>query len=342
MKTALLLIALALASFALELSVEGNVEGVFDNREFPSLAGSSQTFYGIRPTLTMGLKIDEMSSLHFGVNHFFQFGQESGHGIVYPLMSYEFAYEPHFFVFGIAPRRDFVSIATFFISDGYDYQHQIFNGTYYQFSPSDRWKLALWLDWTGMRSTTQKEAFLLGAQAKYQGDKGLFIATDFMYNHTANKEGTTGDVQDYNGWTIDAGWQKKSGFKHIQLLNFGVTPSLRFSRDRSISKAYNTTIGLEEHAKILFRRFGFAYQHYNDLGGSPIRATLPSGESRYLEDMFDRIDVFFFPLGKVDTPVKISAMFSAIIADGELNHREKLMVTVPFSHVFKKSSNAKE
>ena len=342
MKAALLLFIFTLSTFALELSVEGNIEGIFDNREFPSLDGASETYYGIRPTLTLSLKIDEMSSLHFGVNHFFQFGQESGKGIVYPLMSYEFRYQPHYFVFGATPRRDIITISTFFISDGYDYNNPIFNGTLYQFSPTENWHLGLWLDWVGMRSPTQKEEFLLGGQGAYFGDRGLFITTDFMYNHAANKLGTTGDVQDYAGWTIDAGWQKKTGFKHIQLLSFGITPSLRFARNRSISKTYTTNIGLEEHAKILFQRFGFAYQHYNKLQGSAKNAYLPTGECRYLEDKFDRIDLLFFPLGKAHTPVKISAMFSAIIADNQFNHREKLMVTVPFSHIFQKSSNAKE
>jgi len=76
---AVLFIALITSSlFAIELSVKGSVEGIFDNREYPTLDGASQTFYGIRPTLSMGIAIDEMSSLHFGINHFFQFGQESG------------------------------------------------------------------------------------------------------------------------------------------------------------------------------------------------------------------------------------------------------------------------
>ena len=339
MKLLLLLIALSLPIFALEFSFEGEIEGIFDNREFPSLTEPAETYFGIRPTAFIGIKIDDMHKVNFGANYFFQFGQESGKGTVHPIVNYQFTYEPHFFIFGTAPRRSFLTVAPYFISDAYDYNNPVFGGTAYQFTPDKHWAMGLWLDWVGMKSTTQKEAFLLGAHARYQGDTWLFLETQFMYNHTANKEGTTGDVQDYNGWIINGGWQKDEGFKRIQHLSFGITPQFTFSRDRSVSKAYNLSLGLEEQALILFQRFGIGYQHFNDLAGTSIKATLPTGDSRYLEHSFDKIDILFFPLGKVDTPITITAELSFIIADGVLNHQEKLLVSVPFAHTFKGKSN---
>lgn len=336
----LFVLIFSMTSSALEVSFEGVAEGLFDNREYPEIASPSQTVYGIRPTAAFRIHLDSSHSFALGAHYFFQFGQESGKGIVSPIVNYRYDSKSHQLLFGTTLRNELITIPEALISLLYDYDNPILQGTWYRFTTSLS-ESSLWLDWVGMRSATQREEFILGAQHSFRGTKGLLLSTDFIYNHVANVSGSTGNVQDHGGWTLTGGWEWNN-FTRIQKVDAQLTSLLEFSRDRQLTMSYATPWGLSASAEILFQRFGFRYEHFHHISGATKNGIIPIGDPIYTEAYFDKIDALFMPLGHQESPVDIEFELSFIVTGGGLNHQEKLSINVPFKHLFGKKNHEQE
>ena len=177
-KTTLLKAIVALAFFLVNgqwlmvhaQKVEWNLsaEGYFDNGEGDDTYRTTMTYSGLRVTPEIGISWDEgKHSLMGGYSGLAEWGVKHGFTDGTPIIYYRYQTKPLTFTFGSFHRDKLLGdYPSYMISDTIRYYRPIIQGFAFQHQHA-RGYFEAFLDWTGMRSDTTREQFMVGLSVKH-------------------------------------------------------------------------------------------------------------------------------------------------------------------------------
>jgi len=275
--------------------IEYNVSftGVLDNREYGGAGPvKDETSFFARPQAEIGLLLDDSHKILGGLNYTQEFGAPESADNIHLLLYYHYkgdSAQPNYlgvshFRFGAFPREGAVDLPEWFFSNDADYSRPFVHGAAMEIK---RWGAALnaWVDWTGRKADTVREAFLFGYGLQY--GYGIFFAKhDFMMYHLAAPGIPIPDdyVKDNGGLSAEAG-VSFGRISFIDTLSFSAGGIMSLDRDRG-EGVWRTPAGgfvSGETGKSFFVLRGFAYS------GEPQR--LVWGDSFYGLSSFGRVDL---------------------------------------------------
>jgi len=164
----------------------------FDNREGDDDITAAKTFFFTRLAPEAGLKFGSNSRIAGGVVWFQPIGCEwEGHKIS-PTLYYRYESPVWKFSLGMFPRNQMhEELPSFFWSDALTYSQRNIRGALVQYDHANGYAEA-YLDWRGMQTERQREAFNIVALGKWfpMGREKVFIlGAHVMMNHLALQKG---------------------------------------------------------------------------------------------------------------------------------------------------------
>ncbi|MBR4380903.1 MAG: hypothetical protein IKP48_06555 [Bacteroidaceae bacterium] len=164
----LLLSSVALFAAAQKLEWRLGAEGFFDNGEGDDTYRTTMTYSGLRATPEIGLSWGEgKHSLMGGYSGLLEFGKKHGYADGTPILYYNYKTIPLTFTFGSFQRDKLLGdYPSFLFSDTIRYYRPTIQGIAFQHQHS-RGYFEAFLDWTGLRSDTEREQFMVGLSVKH-------------------------------------------------------------------------------------------------------------------------------------------------------------------------------
>lgn len=193
---AVLLTAVSCAPLAAqELTWDVDFASVFDNREGSNRYTDTKTFFFTNLAPEIGLRFSEKDRIAGGVVWNQPIGCEWEGARVSPTLYYRRVDGPWRFSMGMFPRRQLrEEMPSFLWSDSLSYHQNNIRGVLVQYERPGRGFFDAYVDWRGMQTATQREAFNIVFHGRwYPRREGVFFfGAHAMMNHFAlsreNKE----------------------------------------------------------------------------------------------------------------------------------------------------------
>jgi hypothetical protein len=316
----------------MEMSIEGNFHGIFDNLENKFGPEESGTIFGASTDLSVGFLPSANSSVFIGVNYFQQYGDEEISGFS-PIMSYRFQDCINRFVFGTMPRISLINYHDYILSKRWQFENPIFQGIYFE-QNLDALNWAIWADWTGLQSENTREQFIHGHNLTYtftlNEKNSLSLGWQFIYDHIASRDRSfhSDHVEDVGAFAANVS-HRVSGEENSRIRKFrsGFRGMFRYNRQRELSSTYQTSVGAEIYTGMDFGRFDIGYSHFFKLRDiMPFPYVYQTGDDRFLAD-FGQADILVRFLDRDET--KINFTLSFIPTSGGVNHRQLMQAQIP-------------
>lgn len=156
------------------------VSSFFDNSEFGhSKVQIPQTMAGVHLIPEAIFRLDQVHSIHVGVDMLHEFGSNAFVDIFTPTAYYQYKKPSFKFLMGAYPRKMVVDkYPRFFFQDSITYYRPNMTGLLLEYSGNHLYG-NLWLDWTSRQSPTEREAFIVGFSGEYK--QGIFVSRNFSY-----------------------------------------------------------------------------------------------------------------------------------------------------------------
>lgn len=193
---ALLMLAASAAPLeAQELTWDVDFASVFDNREGSNRYTDTKTFFFTNLAPEIGLRFSEKDRIAGGVVWNQPIGCEWEGARVSPTLYYRRVDGPWRFSMGMFPRRQLrEEMPSFLWSDSLSYHQNNIRGALVQYERPGRGFFDAYIDWRGMQTATQREAFNIVFHGRWypRRDGVFFLGGHAMMNHFAlsreNKE----------------------------------------------------------------------------------------------------------------------------------------------------------
>jgi len=143
-------------------------DGYFDNGEGDDTYRTTMTYSGLRATPEIGLSWDEgKHRIMGGYSGLAEFGLKHGFTDGMPIAYYQYKTKPLTFTFGIFHREKLLGdYPSYMMSDTIHYYRPFMQGFAFQHQ-HNRGYFEAFLDWTGLRSDTNREQFMAGLSIKH-------------------------------------------------------------------------------------------------------------------------------------------------------------------------------
>lgn len=164
-----------------------NFHNIMDNREYDQSIGKPQSIMGARLDIAGGLKQDATSGLYFGINYMYEYG--SALDSITPALNlyYEISREDFGFYAGSFAKEKIIDFPLFMMGDSLDYYTPNMGGMAFEFRR--KWgKQNIFVDWTGRRSPTTRESFIVGFSGVFKRNTFYIENYGYMF-HDALTEG---------------------------------------------------------------------------------------------------------------------------------------------------------
>jgi len=235
--------------------VEWNVKanGFFDNLEYSSPYGQSQTMDGLWLQPSVALRWDGRHSIHAGFGGRANWG--SGKNLTDPTLElyYEYTTRPLRFLFGSFSRDELRGDwPVCLISDSVRYYDPMIEGILFQHFHGANYVEAF-VDWTGCRSPKRREQFMAGASALLR--RGIFeLGIQGYYYHYARRKDAppTEYVRDYGVANLFFGIDL-SGKTPLDSLNLRIGALSDVERDRQFMSHWDVNPGVLFEATATWR-----------------------------------------------------------------------------------------
>jgi hypothetical protein len=277
-----------LLSNSISQTFEWNIgfHGFFDNREYYNGYANDQTIFGSRLFAQGGIAVNNNNRIMAGFNYLYEFGSKGD--LIAPdiMVYYKGNKGPVTFYLGAFPRRELINHPFFLLSDTLNYYRPNVEGVFFEFRKP--WGFGdIWIDWTGRRSPTKQEQFIIGGSGYLQ--KGIwFYKHHFIISHFGLPEDATvfDHIRNNGGLTAVLGLDLSS---KTMLDTATISTGLALSYD-AIRNLYNreTVYGWYSELDLFYKGFGIHGTCY--LGENQ---TLLYGDSFYSSRSYQRIDMFY-------------------------------------------------
>ncbi len=303
----LVVAALALCSWAtagaVDFTWDIDFSSVFDNREGDNAYTDTRTFFFTSLAPEIGLRFTPADRIAGGVVWNQPIGcQWDGHRIS-PTLYYRHdgaaASSPWSFSMGMFPRSELVEeMPGFLWSDSLSYTQRNIRGLLVQYR-RERSFLDAYVDWRGMQTKTQREAFNIVVHGRWHPRRynPFFIGGHAMMNHFALQKDAPADQHIVDNFVVNPYiGVNMQGRTPLDSLIVRGGPLLTLERNRADGNNWKTPLGAWIEAVAEWRWLGLKNTFY--AGGRqfpsyiPFRADLYQGEPFYQARLYNRTDLY--------------------------------------------------
>ena len=338
-----ILLAVALHAFnaqALKPTWAVDFGAVFDNREGDQSYSSSKTYLFTSLAPEVGLKFTPTDRIAGGVVWKQPIGCEwEGHRLS-PTLYFRHdgapADNPWSFSMGMFPRRQLTEeMPGFLWSDSLSYMQNNIRGLLVQYR-RERGFADLYLDWRGMQTKEQREAFNIVFHGRWhpRHDNPFFIGGHAMMNHLARRKDAPENEYVVDNFIVNpyAGVNLQGRTPLDSLIVRG-GPLLTIERDRANGNVWHAPVGAWIEAvgewrwlglKNSFYFGGRQFPNYDSFGG-----LLYQGEPFYKAKFYDRLDVYAHLYRNRFMDIQASLNFNFAGKAMNFSQREMLRVYLP-------------
>lgn len=257
LKVIILLASFPIILMGQKISFKQEINFFFDNTEF---AGShytvDQTMAGVDLSPEIGINWDEEHTIFGGVNLLKQLGSSSVIDNLHFLAYYQFLDKNTFFRAGSFNKEQlFDDYSNFFFQDSVRFYRPTMNGLFLRKGNENRY-YKVWLDWTGLQSTTIRESFFIGASAYHLYKNNIFADVQgYLFHYAGTRPSTIGQhVCDNLLVQTSLGYKySKDNWEKI-LVSGGILAG--FERNRENLNNYYTPIGFVGKLDMEYKQFG--------------------------------------------------------------------------------------
>lgn len=303
-----LVVVVAQLSFAQKLEWRLGAEGFFDNGEGDDTYRTTMTYGGLRATPELGLSWNEgKHSLMGGYSGLLEFGKKHGYTDGTPILYYNYKTTPLTFIFGSFQRDKLLGdYPSFMFADSIRYYRPTIQGFAFQHQHS-RGYFEAFLDWTGLRSDTEREQFMVGLSVKHaigkinqdafnKYDARFYVGLEGYYYHYALTwhADERQHIHDYLVAHPFAGYKLQSRVTDAALdVRAGVLAS--FDRERGMDDGKRTPVGFLGEINANYKRFYleeifYAGDHQQPFG-KQFFGKFYWGDTYYQASVYSRTDI---------------------------------------------------
>lgn len=311
---------------------------IFDNREGSQNYSLSKTYFQTQLAPEVGLTMDDgKHRVAGGVVWTQPIGCEWEGYRLSPTLYYRYSGESWQMSMGMFPRHQLIRpLPNYIWNDSTYYNQHNIRGALLQHTGSCGFFEAL-IDWRGMQTETQREAFNIIAQGEWHSAEGTFVAGGLaMMNHLARSKNAPDDqyvVDDFvaNPWVgVELGYKVTA----LDSLAVRVGPLANLVRDRELgSGSWKCSTGFWLDASARWRIFSLKNTLY--YSGRPLfpyystyGALLDQGEPMYASRYFNRttLGATLLHTGFM----RLTAALDFNLARDHFSFYQKLQLTVRF------------
>jgi len=308
----------------------------FDNNEFGhSAVQIPQTMAGVRLSPGIGIRLDSVHSLHFGVSMLHEFGSDKAIGDFYPAAYYKFDKKPFRFMMGAFPRTYAVErYPRIFFQDSISYYRPNINGILLEFSASKVFA-NLWLDWTSRQSPESRETFLLGYSGRYS--HGPFYVQQFfyMFHFAGIMDPVVPEALHDNLIVLNSAGINFSGKTIFDILDINCGWVAGLERARAENSGWLKQNGFLSEANVEYKRIGIFNTFYAGNGQMPFYDDhdneLYWGDPFYRTETYNRSD-FYIDFIKNDV-ISTRIIYSLHFTENTMYHEQSLKVSVNLNNI---------
>ncbi|MBE7177431.1 MAG: hypothetical protein INR69_13560 [Mucilaginibacter polytrichastri] len=275
------------------LDIHFNGLGFMDNREYKAFTERSNTYFGIRAALDVGVNLaDSTHHFRFGANGIHEFGAQPYMRRVDPVIYYQYTKKGWQFNVGAFPRQGLLD----------DYPRALLNDTLRYFRPNVEGMLAryetefgfenIWIDWVSRQTATDREQFLFGLSGKYIPTPGraFYLSHYFHLLHDAGPAVPIPDdhIRDNGGGQLRIGFDL-SHRTALDSLTFEAGGMISLERERALT-GLRTPLGAVATAYLGWKRFALRDEFYAGEGH-----TVSYGDAYFMKKIYNRIDISWAP-----------------------------------------------
>ncbi|MCX4264232.1 MAG: hypothetical protein OSJ37_05900 [Muribaculaceae bacterium] len=332
---AVALMAATLASYAVEPTWSIDFCSVFDNREGDNRYTDTKTFFFTSLAPELGLSFSETDRIAGGVVWNQPIGCEWDGHRVSPTLYYRHdgsaADSPWSFSMGMFPRKQLrEEMPGFLWSDSMAYTQRNIRGLLVQYR-GDKGFVDAYVDWRGMQTEKQREAFNIVVHGRMQPRGGaFFVGGHAMMNHFALQKNAPDNQHIVDNFVVNPyiGVNLSDGTA-LDSLMFRAGPLLTLERNRENSE-WKTPLGAWAECVVLWRWLGVREEFY--AGGrqmpdyKPFASLLYQGEPYYQSKYYSRTDVFADIYS--NSFVKLRASLDFHVAQSAFTFYQRIVLTV--------------
>ena len=188
----ILFLAITINCHAVELTWNIDLGATFDNREGDGKFAASKTYFLTSLSPEIGLKLNSNDRIAAGAVWIQPVENSIKNGKIYPTIYYRHEGPKWKFSMGMFPMSQLKSpLPGFLWSDSLTYYQKNIRGALAQFQ-TDKGFMEAYIDWRGIQSPNQREAFNIVFHGEANSAKKLFLAGGYvMMNHLAKTGGNT-------------------------------------------------------------------------------------------------------------------------------------------------------
>lgn len=310
---------------SLDFGVEMTYFFINDEFDRSSLA-IPQTMTGVHLVPTLDVQFDNSLSLHTGVDLLSLSGSEKSIDKNEFLAWFKYSRKNADLYVGSFDKNNLLSnYNEFFFSDSSKYFRNVMKGVFWNIRTKASY-FNMWIDWTGMQTDNDREAFFVGSSAHYSM-KNIFLEYQAYMFHFARSRVPTPDMFLYDNALLqmDLGWA--NGITPQTKLKVFAGLLLGYERQRDgISDAYKS-IGLIAGLDLYSNRWGISnliyfgdeksvfYNRYADI----LYWNTPFLRANY----YLKSELFFNLINHKYLKGRISSVFR--FSEGELMFEQKLL-----------------
>ncbi|HWV74324.1 MAG TPA: hypothetical protein VN040_21545 [Pseudosphingobacterium sp.] len=320
MKRNLFTLVFCLACFFAEAQemFEWNVNtfGFADNREYVKAGLYSQTIFGIRVAPEVGLRIDSVHRVRFGVNFLQEFGDKPFGAKANPTVYYNYEDKGFSFYLGAFPRVNLLSsYPRAVLNDTLMYYRPNVEGLFLKYQKAN-FHEQIWVDWTSRQTHEKREQFIVGLSGKVQ--TGLFYFTHYLTMlHTASSLDETFPVRDNAVGLFQVGVDL-SDKTALDSLTIGAGVLASFDRLRGVYDSRTpkgAIVDIHAAYKSVFVNNTFYKGQAHDIS---------FGDRFYTKDTYNRLDMGWRPFKSQN--LEGYFMVSLHFTPGEISNQQMLML----------------
>ncbi len=306
---------------------------VFDNSEGDGKYTDSKTYFFTRLAPEAGLRLSEKSRIAGGVVWFQPIGCEWEGRRVSPTLYYRFESPSWRFSMGMFPRGQLrEEMPGFLWSDHMSYYQSNIRGALVQYV-TERGFFDAYIDWRGMQTEKQREAFAIVAHGRWQPKDGpFFTGVHLMMNHLARRKN---DAENLDGVVdnflanpyIGLDLTGKTAMDSLQIRAGAI---IGLDRDRKFDQSWRTPAGGWLEVLARWRWLGVKnslyaggalyplYERYNSL--------LYQGEPDFQSKLYNRTDIYLYILRRGG--INLTGALDFHITSGGFEFNQRLMLTI--------------
>lgn len=320
---------------------------IFDNREGESKYTYDRTFFLTQLSPEIGLSLlDGEHSVFGGVSWTQPIGCEWEGYRVSPTLYYMYKKDGVKGFLGMFPRtRLYRELPDYIWNDStYYVQHNI-RGAGIVLEGHHGYFQAI-VDWRGMQSKTQREAFNIIAMGEWQKspESPFTVGGVLMMNHLACRENPPADESVVDNFLLNpyVGVNFKTWLPSLDSLKVDVGLLGAMTRDRSLNNKWKVPVGFWMDARFRWKWLaareefyagGRLFPYYNVYGN-----LLDQGEPYFAAKIYSRTELQGYIFDKPFLKLRASLDFH--VADGDLMFYQRIILNVNFDGNFTKKTNS--